>query len=143
MRPGVLDKLGLIPALDWIATQTLRPLKIEVKIETDEPIGRLPDEIETTVFRIAQEAMNNVARHSQAHQVMINLMRENGNIRLTLSDDGQGWDQTIPITTPGNHKGIGLASMRERASLVGGHLEIKSAPGKGTMVQVIVPVAIK
>lgn len=141
MRPGVLDKLGLVSALDWIGRQIMRPTEVEVKIEADSSFERLPDEIETTLFRIAQEAMNNVARHSQAQHVIIRLQREIGLIKLTISDDGQGWEQTTtPI--PGEGNKMGLVIMRERAMLVGGQLEIESTPNQGTTVRVVIPIPV-
>jgi signal transduction histidine kinase len=142
LRPGILDQLGLIPAIGWIGDRTLRPLDISVAIETFGLTGRLPDEIETTLFRIAQEAMHNVARHSRAEHLTIHLEQENGEVKLTLIDDGIGWDSAETTFTYEDSKGFGLANMRERALLVGGRLKIESTVGRGTTVRAIVPIPI-
>lgn len=140
LRPGVLDQLGLVPALGWVADNTLRPLGIEVTVESEELQNRLPGEVETVLFRIAQEAMNNVARHSGAKHVHIHLVRQNNEVTMTLTDDGRGFHPAAVTATPERGRGLGLAGMRERASLAGGHVTVKSAPGQGTTVQVVVPV---
>lgn len=138
MRPGVLDELGLVPALEWMSDHTLRPLGIKVSIEAVGLADRLPGEIATTLFRIAQEAMNNVAQHSQASQVTIHLGRDGEITTMSLADNGRGWNQTAVSLRSFASRGLGLAGMRERALLVGGHLEVSSTPGQGTVVRVSV-----
>lgn len=141
LRPGVLDQLGLLPALSWIADHTLRPLGMKVTIESDGLPKRLPGEIEIVLFRIAQEAMSNVARHSQANHLHIRLHRADGRIVMTLTDDGRGFDLSALADGPNHDRGLGLAGMQERASLAGGQVTIESAPGQGTTVQVVIPIA--
>jgi len=139
LRPGVLDQLGLVPALGWVADHTLRPLGLTVTIDADELQGRLPGEIETILFRIAQEAMSNVARHSGAKHLSIRLWRTDDQVAMTLTDDGCGFDVAAVTAAEERGRGLGLASMQERASLAGGQVTIESAPGKGTTVRVVVP----
>ncbi len=139
LRPGVLDQLGLAPALEWVSDHTLRPLGLAVTIEADDWQERLPGEIETILFRIAQEAMNNVARHSQAKRLTIRLLRENGQVSMTLTDDGQGYDPSTVSLALDHSPGLGLAGMQERASLAGGQVTLESAPSQGTTVHVVVP----
>jgi signal transduction histidine kinase len=141
LRPGVLDQLGLVPALGWLSEHTLRPLDITATLEAQGLPGRLPGEIETILFRIAQEAINNVARHSQAKHLAVRVEYEGGQVTMTLSDDGQGCDLSALPPPSDYSRRLGLASMQERASLTCGEVTIKSAPGQGTTVQVIVPVA--
>jgi signal transduction histidine kinase len=140
LRPGILDQLGLVPALDWVSDHTLRSLGITVTLEADNQRRRLPGEIETILFRIAQEAMSNVARHSQARHLAIRLWRQNGQINMTLADDGQGCDLSMLAQAADYGRGLGVAGMQERASLAGGQVTIDSRPGQGTTVHVVVPV---
>lgn len=139
LRPGVLDQLGLVPALGWVSDHTLRPLGITVLLEANSQSERLPGEIETILFRIAQEAMSNVARHSQARHVDIHLRRQESQISLTVADDGLGCDLAALTRSSDQGRGLGLAGMQERASLAGGQVTINSTPGQGTTVQVVVP----
>jgi signal transduction histidine kinase len=139
LRPGILDQLGLAPALDWVGEHTLRPLGLSVTVETQIAQKRLPPAVETILFRIAQEAMHNVARHSGANHLQVSLISTEHDVHLTLVDDGRGFSPS-DIAAPFDHgRGLGLAGMHERASLVGGRLEIKSAPGRGTTIHVIIP----
>lgn len=140
LRPGVLDQLGLVPALNWMSKHTLRPLGLKVDIKTSGLDKRFPDEIETILFRIAQEAMNNVARHSKAESLEISLQRVDEQAMMTLSDDGCGYDLSAVRTEEDYSRGLGLAGMQERASLVGGKVTVESEPGQGTMVRVMLPV---
>lgn len=140
LRPGVLDKLGLAPALKWVSDQTLHPLDMAVNIENNLQ-ERLPGEIETILFRIAQEAINNVARHSQAGCLSIRLGCERGQVTMSLSDDGQGFDPTATSSEPDHSQELGLAGMQERASLAGGRVMVDSSPGQGTIVRVVIPLA--
>ncbi|MCB8944478.1 MAG: HAMP domain-containing protein [Ardenticatenaceae bacterium] len=140
LRPSILDDLGLIPALNWMSDHTLRSLGIHVNIDSQIQIERLPGEIETTLFRIAQEAMNNVARHSKAHTLAIQLHYENEQLMMKLSDDGQGFEPTRLPSRLDTGRGLGLASMQERASLVGGQIIVESRLNQGTTVTVRVPI---
>lgn len=138
MRPDILDKLGLLPALGWISKHTLRQRGIEVSIEADGRIARLPSEIEIVLFRIAQEAINNVIQHSQAQHVTILLRQSESQISMFFSDNGRGWD-TKPNEFKDMSRGLGLVGMQERAALVGGQVHIESSVMQGTTIRVQIP----
>lgn len=139
LRPGVLDQLGLVPALGWVADHTLRPLGLKVAIDANGLQERLPVEIETILFRIAQEAMSNVARHSQANHLGLHLQIQDGEVSMKLTDDGKGFDVDSFTGISDQNRGLGLAGMQERASLAGGQVAISSVPGESTTVHVRVP----
>jgi signal transduction histidine kinase len=139
LRPGVLDQLGLVSAIGWVGNQLLAPQGVRVSLEAENLPDRLPDEIETTLFRIAQEAMVNVARHSKAEHLSIALSQQRGQIVMTLADDGEGFDSTSVSLALEHGRGWGLIGMRERASLAGGETIVESTPGGGTTVRVTIP----
>jgi len=140
LRPAILDDLGLVQAIDWYAETRLKPRGIQVGLETAGVEKRLPSEVETVVFRIAQEAINNVARHAEAENVSISLNFTDSGVVLDVEDDGLGFDPAIAMArTPGNAS-FGLWSIKERAALFGGAAEIESAPGRGTRVTARIPV---
>ena len=141
LRPGVLDQLGLVPALQWMSDHNLRPLGLQITIEADDLPSRLPAELETVLFRIAQEAMSNVARHSQASKLTIHLAYETEQVFLTLTDNGLGYDPSSLDLALDFSRGLGIAGMKERASLAGGQVTVESAPGEGTIVHVVIPIS--
>jgi signal transduction histidine kinase len=141
IRPGVLSELGLLPALEWVADNTLRQADVTVDIESDGYSDRLPDEIEILLFRIAQEAMRNIARHSEANRVDITLKRVDAKVVLTLTDDGKGFEPIEIITSNSEGGGLGLAGMKERAAIVGGQVTINSILGEGTNITVVIPLS--
>jgi signal transduction histidine kinase len=98
-------------------------------VRGDDPAPRLPPEAEIALFRIAQEALNNIAKHARATRIMIELHVAGTNCVLSVSDDGAGFDPQALL-----QRGHGLTMMRERAQSVGGHLEVRAAPGKGTEI---------
>jgi signal transduction histidine kinase len=129
LRPTALDDLGLVPAIRRFAEQHLEPLGIEVSTEMRAwPRARLSPTLETVLFRIMQEAINNVARHANARHVRIVLQTNNSDLTTTVTDDGEGFDQGEP------REGWGLVGMRERANLIGGRVDVTSALGRGTQV---------
>jgi len=140
LRPGVLDELGLVPALSWVADTTLRPQGIAVTIDAAGLEGRLPGRLETTLFRIAQEAMSNVARHSGASHVAIELGATDTGASMVVRDDGGGFEPVPPGAPPPQGSGLGLAGMRERAALVGGGVEVTSVVGEGATIIVEIPI---
>jgi signal transduction histidine kinase len=139
MRPGVLDELGLIPALGWIIDHTLRPLGVKVSLEVVGLEERLPGDVETILFRIAQEAISNTVRHSRAESFTVRMEKCADEIVMTLSDDGLGFDQSRSKDRNGRTLRLGLAGMHERASLVGGKVFVESELGRGTTVIVRIP----
>ena len=137
LRPTALDDLGLIEALEDYIESWSAHFSIPATFDAEGMEGyRLPPEIETVIYRIAQEALNNISKHAQASNVQMHLDRGN-EIAFTIADDGIGFDPQHPFGT--GAKGLGLVSMRERASLIGGSVDIQSKPGQGTMIIVRVP----
>jgi signal transduction histidine kinase len=134
LRPTILDDFGLDASLRWLAGRFMERTGIEVVYES-EFTGRLPDETETHLFRIVQEALTNVARHAGATRVTIRLRMERDRIHLTLSDNGRGF-----AFRDAHGSGMGLSGMRARAHSAGGELELKSQPGVGTTIEVWAPV---
>lgn len=139
LRPATLDQLGLLPALEWIGDHTLLPVGIPFSVEGEELDRRLPAEVETTLFRIAQEAMSNVGRHSQANSLTIHLLADSEEVTMTLTDDGQGFAVQPLVDAQAKGQSLGIAGMQERAALAGGKLDITSVPGEGTTLRVTIP----
>jgi PAS domain S-box-containing protein len=129
LRPGVLDDLGLIEALEWYTSEFKRRTGIACTFK-HRNVPRVENLIATAAYRIAQEAMTNVARHSFASQMHVTLQVKDGVLMLTVVDNGCGFD----VRKLADSDCLGLAGMRERASLVGGSLEVHSQPGQGTRV---------
>jgi signal transduction histidine kinase len=138
LRPPALDELGLLPALTRYADDFARAHAIRAEVvESGRAGGRLPPAVETALYRIAQEALANVARHSGAASVSIVLLREPSFVQLLVEDDGAG---RAPASEPADaYAQLGLQGMRERAALLGGRLTIESSPGSGTAVCARVP----
>ncbi|HEY1971992.1 MAG TPA: GAF domain-containing sensor histidine kinase, partial [Pseudonocardia sp.] len=136
MRPAVLDDLGLVAALRRLLTRTATG-GVEIELETVdlEPGDRLPHDIETTAYRVVQEAVTNVVRHSGASTCGVIIGRAQQRLRIVIEDDGRGLDAEAEA-----RGGLGLMGMRERAALVGGRLTVGSEPGRGTEVVFEVPV---
>jgi Rrf2 family protein len=133
LRPPVLDDYGLVSALHWYAEQFSRRTELAVAVEYNEPVPRLDGRVETALFRIAQEALTNVAKHAHASQVTVRLEVGRKNLRLIVADDGIGFDPGY-VAESGQGRGWGLLSMSERAEAVGGHCLIEASPGVGTRV---------
>ncbi|HXF67690.1 MAG TPA: ATP-binding protein [Burkholderiales bacterium] len=141
LRPSQLDDLGLTAALRWYLDRQSRLAGFEVRFGADPLPGRLHPEIETTCFRIAQEALTNVLRHAGARRVSVELRRRDAELELAVEDDGRGFDVAAARWRAARGASLGLASMEERAALAGGRLELASAPGEGTKVRVRLPLA--
>lgn len=141
LRPATLDQLGLLPSLEWIGDHILLPAGISVSIESEGLDQRLPGEIETTLFRVAQEAMNNAARHSQANSLTIRLVADSREVTMTLADDGLGFADPPLVDAQAERQSLGIAGMQERVALAGGKLDISSAPGEGTTLRATLPLA--
>jgi signal transduction histidine kinase len=134
LRPVALDELGLAPALREHLARCRQEHDLAIEFVAD--VGeRLPAAVESALFRIVQEAVNNVLRHAQAQHVSVTLTRDAEQVKLRVADDGQGFDTQIPRT--GRH--VGLWSMRERVEQLGGQFEVQSVPGQGTTVTTVVP----
>jgi signal transduction histidine kinase len=139
LRSPVLDDYGLVAALNWYCAQFTTRTGIKVTVRGDEGAPRLALSSESALLRIAQEALTNVAKHAQASQVTVTVEQENGQMRLTIADDGIGFDPAN-LTTPSEGQGWGVISMTERAEAIGGQCLIKTRPQQGT--QVIVEVLL-
>jgi signal transduction histidine kinase len=138
LRPPMLDDYGLLPALQWYAKEFSSRTGVEVTVSGDEQSGRLPQASEIALFRIVQEALNNVAKHAHASRVHIALEREGPRFTLSVADDGVGLG--TPAASAAKHRhGLGMVTMRERTQAVGGEFEIGAAPGRGTRVVVRMP----
>ena len=132
LRPSVLDDLGLVPALRTLAKQ---PSGADVSLQVDGLRNRLPAPIETALYRIAQEALTNANKYAKASHVNIDVKCLDGHVRLSVRDDGVGFDPgSIPEKEEPGRAGLGIFGMRERATLLRGTLEIRSAPRSGTEV---------
>lgn len=139
LRPSALDDLGLAPAVRWYADEHLRPLGIKVAFEIDGDEQLATGAAATAIFRIAQEAINNVIRHSGAQRVRIALEFGPSAVLAVVEDDGAGFDPEDLRQPQESGHGLGLLGMRERAELFGGGVEIESGAGHGTSVRVRIP----
>jgi len=141
LRPTMLDDLGLAPAIRWYARSRLEEAGIHVRLDiANEVTTRLPPQLETTLYRIAQEAMTNIVRHADAANATIQLARENGHVCLRIEDDGRGFDVAQTPRQAVRRQHFGLLGVRERAELVGGTVNLTSQPGRGTQLEITLPV---
>jgi len=137
LRPTLLDDLGLLPALEFLAQGVAARSSLRIAVAGPrEP--RLPASIETALYRVVQEALRNAARHAGASQVEIRLEIGSGATRCSVKDDGRGFDVPAALGRKGE-RGLGLIGMRERLNALGGGLTIESAPGRGTDIQITIP----
>jgi signal transduction histidine kinase len=135
LRPTILDDLGLMAALDVLAERVSARTGLWVKVEGRRE-ERLSPAIETVLYRIVQEALNNVSKHAQASGVTVVVRREARRVCCSVRDDGVGFDPGTPRSTV---TGIGLIGIRERLAPLGGALSIDAAPGRGTELRVAIP----
>jgi signal transduction histidine kinase len=136
----MLDDLGLLATLSWFSRrfQTIYSnIRIEQEIEIRE--DELPDALKITIYRVLQEAMNNIAKHGMAELVHLSLKKGDGRMELTIRDNGQGFDLEKIRSQDATRKGLGLTSMRERVELSGGSFIIESAEKKGTIIRAAWP----
>ncbi|WNC15253.1 PAS domain-containing sensor histidine kinase [Brevibacillus brevis] len=137
LRPSALDDLGLLPALRSLMKRVEKSFGIQVELHAQGERRRYPAATETALYRIVQEAMTNTAKYAQASQLGIVFEDREKEIVVTIVDDGVGFDVDQTLHTG---KGLGVFGMRERAQLLGGTLDIRSAPGEGTTVIVRIPI---
>ncbi|MGE3599443.1 MAG: GAF domain-containing sensor histidine kinase, partial [Dehalococcoidia bacterium] len=136
LRPSTLDDLGLVPAVESYAREFAERWGIDVRVSA--VVGkRLARDRELIVYRIVQEALANIAKHAGATRVAIDFRREHDHLAVTVHDDGRGFDVAATLTM--RERGLGLFGMQERAQLAGGYLNLRSAPGAGTTVTLVVP----
>ena len=134
LRPPILDDLGLEPALKWLARSLEESAGVAVVVEI-ETLPALDGELQTLLFRVAQEAFNNAAKHADAHSLLLRLVIRDGGLQLQVIDDGRGFDPDLALRAGGS----GLGSIRERLRLYGGQLELRSSPGHGARLRATVP----
>ncbi|MEE8346514.1 MAG: ATP-binding protein [Dehalococcoidia bacterium] len=138
LRPSALDDLGLAPAIRWYAEYRLSPLGIKFMWEATGESDQLPEPTVIALFRITQEAITNVVKHAGARNVWIRFDSTDSMVSIEVRDDGQGFDLEGLHPSPTDTRGLGLLGMKERASLVGGTVEIDSTPERGTTVRIVV-----
>lgn len=139
LRPAILDDFGLVPALEWMVTRWGTRTGIDARFVVVNAPGGLDFLVETAVFRSVQEALHNAARHARATHVTVWLDARADGLRLSVADDGVGFSPHL--VTPG--RGSGLSILRERSALVGGRLDLDSAPEKGTRLSFRFPMAVR
>lgn len=139
LRPSLLDDLGLLPTLNWYVERFKQRSEIEVVVEVSGGEKRLPDEVETALYRIIQEALTNVVKHAKAKKVGLRIDKRAGAVMVIIEDDGRGFNidsLQFPETSP---RGLGLIGMADRTALVGGDFRIYSKPGEGARIEVEIP----
>jgi signal transduction histidine kinase len=138
LRPRMLDDLGLSPALDWQTKLFARQTGIAVELELSLPAARLPVELEITAYRVVQEALTNVARHSGARAAVVTVTAGDTELHVEIADRGRGFDATAALA---RNDSLGLAGIAERVRLAGGKLEVVSLPGQGTRLHAEFPLS--
>ncbi len=139
LRPAALDRLGLLPAVEMLASEVTRHSNVVTKVNMLGKEHRLPEEVAIALFRITQEALRNVWRHSGATRAEITIDFSNDRTKITVSDNGKGFQIPEKMSDLAKHDKLGLAGMQERAQLIGGTLTVQSQPGKGTTITVEAP----
>jgi signal transduction histidine kinase len=132
LRPSMLDDFGLVPALRWQTREASRRTGTIIELAAEETADELPDDYKTCVYRVVQEALNNVLKHSDAQSVQIVVRQEKDRLLLSIQDDGKGFDVR-------HTRGLGLVGMEERVRHLGGVFVIQSKPGQGTHLRVDLP----
>jgi len=140
LRPAALDRLGLLPALEWLASDVAKHSGINVEVKTNGAERRFSPEAELVLFRIVQEALRNVWRHSQSTSAELIVKFDQSKIKITVSDNGKGFELPGIIGDLTKDGKLGLAGMQERAKLLGGSLTVESEPSKGTTVTIEAPI---
>jgi len=139
LRPSILDQMGLVAALNWLTEELGKQLGIKTSVKSDE-LPQLPSEVELAMFRIAQETLNNIRKHAQASSVNITVQLISNNLKMSITDNGKGFSTSRLTGDLAKEGKLGVLGMEERARLIGGTLQIKSEPGKGTTVIARAPI---
>ena len=140
LRPDILDTLGLVPALRSLIEGIRDQHGLRVHFYCKEPLQQIDPDKTLTLYRITQEALNNVVKHAQAAEVFVNLIMKKNSFQLSVEDDGIGFDYQEMMKNTTREGPLGLMIMRERAYLVGGEINIESNTGKGTQVVAEIPI---
>jgi signal transduction histidine kinase len=141
LRPSMLDDLGILATLSWFCREfekTYVDIRVDKQVDIEE--DDIPDPLKTTIYRVMQEAMNNIAKHSKANLIQLSLKAADGRVELTIQDNGQGFDLERALSSVITRKGFGLTSMTERAELTGGFISIESGKGAGTIIRIAWPI---
>jgi two-component system sensor histidine kinase UhpB len=139
LRPPALDDLGLSAALGELAQRFADQLNVPVDYQSRGLRGRLPSEVELVLYRVAQEALTNIAKHADASRVWLDVDRTGNDVTISIRDDGRGFDHNVSAASDGRGLGLGLFGMEERVALVGGRFRIWSRPGSGTEIFAFIP----
>lgn len=139
LRPSLLDDMGLVAAIRWLATNNLKPAGLSVRLVNKGRRRRLSHEMETAIFRTVQEAFNNIIRHAHANHVTVALHFTEGLVTVTVEDDGIGFDVEEALHTKARPRGLGLLGMGERIEMIGGRFAIRSHHAHGTQVHIEIP----
>jgi len=137
LRPTVLDDLGWIPAIRFLAEGVAKRASLSIKIKTA-VTGRLPAPVEIALYRVVQEALTNATKHAKASRVWIRIGQKNRMLQCSIEDDGAGFDVQA-VRSDCERRGLGLTGMQERLHAIGGTLSIESAPGRGTKLLIQLP----
>jgi signal transduction histidine kinase len=138
----MLDDLGLIPTLRWHLNRFSKRTNMEVKFEMIDLDERLGADVETVLYRVVQEALNNVAKHAEAKKALVRLERKGEAIAIYIKDDGKGFDVNETLVPGDPEGGIGLLGMQERVAILGGSFNIQSRKRHGTQIIAEIPVGI-
>jgi signal transduction histidine kinase len=141
LRPSVLDELGLVAVLRDTGTEFAERTGVSLKLACLRLTARLPADAELALYRILQEALKNVEKHARARHVVVHLTKRGAFVQLVINDDGIGFDPDRHLAKQKGKGALGLLGMRERATHVGGVLNVKSARGKGTTIEAQIPVS--
>ena len=134
----MLDELGLVPALGGYIEALARRAGIDIEVKGE--AAGLPPEIEITAFRLVQEAVTNVIRHADTKRATVTVDQRDGKLELAIRDDGRGFDVRDAMNRAASGTALGLLGMQERVQILGGEIEIDSAPGRGTRIRISLPV---
>jgi len=135
LRPPTLDDLGILATISWFCREFQKiysGIRIDQQIDIRE--DEVPDPLKTIIYRVMQESLNNVVKHSKADRVRLSLRKRNGTVELTIEDNGQGFDPGNVLSVESSNRGVGVSSMKERTEFSGGSFSIESTEGKGTIV---------
>jgi PAS domain S-box-containing protein len=136
LRPSMLDDLGLLPTLSWFCRR-YQTIYTGIKVDLEQTLKErdIPNSLKIVIYRVTQEGMNNIAKHSKADLIHLSLRKMDGRIELVLEDNGQGFDLRKVLGSESTKRGLGLTSMRERTEFTGGSFSVESTEGKGTIIR--------
>jgi len=139
LRPRLIDDLGLVAAVEWLAEETEKHAPFTVSVTSSGMAAGPSGEVSIVLFRIAQEALTNIRKHAGARHVSINIIGSREDVRVEISDDGKGFTVPESVEAYAQKGHLGLIGMQERARLMNGTLDISSSPGKGTTITASLP----